>query len=127
MTALNIDIAAFTAFVKEFREGFESDLEDGAVERHEFREYLACEMAANHHLWRQAPPAGENSIKAALSTAALRAGLYGATTKQVAFLTDLIDTYATETDRREPCGALLTKAQAARMIEEYKKLAESRI
>lgn len=113
MTSLKIDFVMLKRFIKDFRETFESQAEDGLFERSEYREYLAIEVRNNRHLWRAAQPRTADDLRDELHNAAMRAGLFGATQSQIALIMKL----ARAADDFTGLGSgRLTRAEASLII-----------
>lgn len=114
---MRIDIKALSRKVKEAREDFERDLENGIADRSDYRDELRFMANANRFLWQSAPKADASSLRASLVTASIAAGQYGASDAQINFIVSLAEKSG---DFIGLGSGQLTKAEASRIIDSMK-------
>lgn len=114
---MRIDIKALSHKIKEAREDFERDLENGIADRCDYRDELRYMANANRFLWQAAPRADASSLRAELVTASVAAGQHGATDAQIDYIVSLAENTG---DFNGLGSSHLTKAQASRIIDSMK-------
>lgn len=117
MTSLRIDIKALSRRIKEEREYFERDVANGIADAGDYRNELRCSINADRYLWQPAEQPSGESLRAALVSASVAAGQFGASDAQIDYIVRL----ATEqNDFNILSGGRLTKAEASRIIDNMK-------
>lgn len=113
---MNIDIRALSHQIKEIRDGFARDCENGLEDRADYREYLRDELDGRTHLWRRRRPRNADDLYIEMKNAQARANVAGAgaTDAQIALIMRLS---IEANDFSELGNHLLTKASASRIID----------
>lgn len=80
---LRIDIQRLSRKIKELREGFERDLENGIADPSDYRDELRFMANADRFLWQPEKARTAEDLRVELVTASVAAGQYGATDTQI--------------------------------------------
>ena len=113
-----IDVKRFSKVIKEFRDDFERDVENGVSTWAEYGEYLAIEIKHRRHLWQPAAPRTADDLENELHVAAARAQHFGATKAQQE---EILRLAIELNDFVGLAGGLLTKQSASKIITDMRR------
>lgn len=115
---MRIDIKTLSRKMKEAREDFERNVENGLCDVSDYRDELRCAVRPYAYLWQPKAKPTAADLRAELTTAAAAAGQFGASQAQINYIVSLAEKSGDFTGLGY---GRLTKAQASRIIDTMKR------